>query len=68
MSKPSAKKIARQNRKRHQKQLHHLHQKRAGQTSSFVSPPFSGENVGAPTAAARWFGQKVASLLRPGKP
>jgi len=63
MSKPSAKKLARQKSKQQQReQERHRQQSRQGQTS--IAPTFPAEQLGAPTAFSGWFGQKVRSIFR----
>ncbi|GER90413.1 hypothetical protein KDW_45750 [Dictyobacter vulcani] len=66
MSKSSSRKTARKNNKRQQKHKKNRQQE-LSQHHSFVPSTFSGERIGAPTGAARWVGQKIASLLRFGK-
>ncbi|HEX4208528.1 MAG TPA: hypothetical protein VHZ51_30835 [Ktedonobacteraceae bacterium] len=63
MSKPGAKKTARQNQKRKQKELRAKHRQTI-QNQAAIPPPFPAELVGVPATAANWVGQKLAGLLR----
>lgn len=67
MSKPSAKKTLRQQRKSRQRKSRqrkfHQENKHITQNSS-ISPNFPAERIGAPAAGASWLGRKVASLLK----
>ncbi|HLG61245.1 MAG TPA: hypothetical protein VKY19_04880 [Ktedonosporobacter sp.] len=63
MSRPSPRKIARQNKKNKRKTLHRKNQKNMHYSSSLLST-FPAESIGAPAAGTNWLGQKLASFLR----